>query len=280
MAESRSFSDDISGLWGTEEGGPLEPARNGAPSRDPVADAAPTNGTPAPVVEAHAPEAVAALSRALAAHQVDVVSKAELRAVRAELEGAFTHQLAVALYELLAASNDRFASAEGHIDQRLDAIADRLAEAVESRADRLAATIEALQGVSADEVAAVRSELVAMREQLTPVGGQAPGPGDALVAFQREIRHEVGRFGDMVAEQGASLARRADADAQWRAADRLQLSERLERSETGAVEAADRLGDVSERLTSLQDDVSTLREAITDLRQAVGGRRRKGRRRR
>src|SRR5687768_2457226 len=111
------FSDDISALWGDQEESALVRSRPETPEKAvDEAEPAPTNGSQPALVGEPTDEGVARLAQALATHQTDVVSKAELQRTRAEIEGAFTHQLAVALYDLLGASNDRI----GRTEQRLD----------------------------------------------------------------------------------------------------------------------------------------------------------------
>jgi hypothetical protein len=275
MAEEGPFTEDISGLWGAPEEDALEPPRPSGPvtngrSHEP---APPPNGNGAEMVADDPRNNVARLAEALAGHQVDVVRHSELLAVRAEMEDAFTQKLAVALYELLSASNERFASVEDHMGRRLQEVSDRVGESIRAQGDRLALAIDAQPRGTADLARSVRDEL---RE----VSDRFNAPLDTLAAFQREIRHEVGRVGDSVEAHGVDAARRSEADIERAAQARADLSERLETSEARATESA---AQISERVASVQSDLIEVHEAINALRDEVksmrgrsGGRRRWG----
>ena len=259
MAENAWNPEDFSALWAAQEDTALRPARP-EPANDAVPDrpdreegSYPNGGgdrTHLTVVDQEVRDGVARLAQAIAVNQVDVVRKGDLEALRVELEGTFTHQLAVALYEVLAASNDRFTVAEDRMTQRIT-------DAIEAHGVRLVTTMEDRELMSMESDEAIRSEMAAMRIRLN-------GPMDALAVFQRDVRHEVGRLSDIVAGEGAALARRADADA----AEFESARGRFE-------EAAGELGGVTETLGSVKDDVAALREEIAELRQALasGGRR-------
>jgi len=275
MADDESFTEDISGLWGAPEEDALEPPRPiGTVTNGRAHEPAPTNGSHAEVAADNPRENVARLAEALAGHQVDVVRHSELVAVRAEMEDAFTQKLAVALYELLSASNERFASVEDHMGRHLQEVADRVSESVRAQGDRLALAIDAQQRGTADLARSVRDEL---RE----VSDRFNAPLDTLAAFQREMRHEVGRVGDAVEAQGVDAAQRAEVDIERAAKAGADLSERLQTSDTRATESAAKM---SERIASLQSDLIEVNEAINALRVEVkslqgrsAGRRRWGR---
>lgn len=170
MAENGHFSDDISGLWGPQSENALVPPRPAAPVSDPQEPnghrgngAAPHNGASG----GSAADEVARLASALAVHRTDAVSHAELATVRSEMEGAFTHQLAVALYDLLNASSDRFAGVEAHLDERLDGIGRRLDRALEGQAERLATLIESHGEESARHADARAQEHAAAQQRLS-----------------------------------------------------------------------------------------------------------------
>ncbi len=278
MADNESFPEDISGLWGVPEEGALEPPRpNGTVTsgRDPTP--APTNGAHAEVVTDDPRDTVARLADALAGHQVDVVRHSQLSAVRAEMEDAFTQKLAVALYELLSASNDRFASVEDHMAQRLQDMAGRVEETVKAQGDRLALSIDVQQGATAELARSVRDELREVSDRFCE-------PIDALATFEREVRHDVGRVGDLVEAHNADAARRSEELAER--AERAEragaaLAQRLEGGETRTAAATESLEKINERMASVQSDLSNVNEAIRALREEVSGlRARAGARRR
>lgn len=275
MADNESFPDDISGLWGAPAEGALEPPRaSGTVTNGRTPTSAPTNGAHAEVVRDDSRENVARLADALAGHQVDVVRHSELSAVRAEMEDAFTQKLAVALYELLSASNDRFASVEDHMGQRLQDVADRVGESVKSQGDRLAMAIDVQQRATADLARSVRDEL---RE----VSDRFCAPIDALATFERDVRHEVGRVGDLVEAHNADAARRSEEHAERAGRAGADLSQRLDGSETRVAAATESLARISARMASVQSDLTEVREAVRALREEVAGlRERAGARRR
>lgn len=263
MADNESFPDDISGLWGAPEEDALGPPRpNGTitTGRDPTP--APTNGAHAEVAKDDPRDTVARLADALAGHQVDVVRHSQLSAVRAEMEDAFTQKLAVALYELLSASNDRFASVEDHMAQRLQDMAGRVEETVKAQGDRLALALDLQQRATAELARSVSDEL---RE----VSDRFSGPIDALVTFEREVRHEVGRVGDLVEAHNADAARRSEEHAEQAERAGAALSQRLEGSEKRTAAATESLEKINERMASVQSDLSEVNEAIQALREEV-----------
>ncbi len=273
MAETGtgSFSEDISDLWGTTEDSPLEPPRpNGSNGSAAAAnrkghepDPARTNGTHAhahaAITDDDARDSVARLVDALAGHQVDVVRRSELHSMRSEMEDAFTHQLAVALFELLSASNDRFASVEDHIDQRLESVATRVTRSIDEQADRLATTIEAQRRLTTDLARSVRDELAEISDRFG-------APVDALGGFQKEMRHEVGRLSDLVDTHNGEAARRSEAHAERMETTRTELAQQLQGSEARETAATEDLQQITERITSVQTDISALHEAIQDLK--------------
>lgn len=275
MADN-GYSDDISALWGAQQESALEPAR--LPARDvhgpeagpPGSGTGNGNGHGREVGDQGPSEGVARLAEALAAHQADVATKAELARVRSELEGAFTHQLAVALYDLLAASNERFTSAEGQLDRRLDDIAARLARSVEIHTERLLAAVDAQQRTAAEAQQAVRADVAAVEDHLRR---RLDGPLDGLGVFQRDIRHEIGRLADAVTAQGAESSRRDEVRADHLASVHGELSQRIEGV---AAERGAEMGDLSARITAVGDEVATLHREIAELRHAVDRPRRRG----
>ena len=258
MADSESFSEDISALWGDPEEGALEPPRpNGRVTNGHDPSPAPTNGSHAGAPQPGDPrDDVARLAAALAGHQVDVVRRAELGAMRAEMEDAFTQKLAVALYELLSASNERFSSVEDHLDRRLKDVASELSQSIVVQTDRLAAAIDTQQRLAADIARSARDELMEISDRFS-------GPVDALAAFEREVRHEVGRLGDVVAAHNADAVRRSEDAA-------AAISERLDSSEMRDVAASESLAAIGERLTSVQSDLNGVNQAVQALQEEVG----------
>jgi hypothetical protein len=251
MADDTSYTDDISALWGPgDEPGltPAPPATNGAGSRagEPavVNGSGNTNGNGsvfrAPEGDRGRREDVARLTEAIARTPVDV-RRGELDAVRSELEGTFTHQLAVALYELMAASNARFAAAEDSINQRVD-------EAVERHTTRLTASLDAHHEAATEMSRLIWGELDSLRQRFI-------GPVEGLAAFQRELRHEVGRLSDSVAARGQE-ATRLDAEG--------------DKGQRVAQDAYD-LGDLPEALSAVRKDLRALRSEVAELRSAVEG---------
>lgn len=255
MADHASFPDDISKLWGDPAVGALEPVRwNGTSQNGHAATPPPSDGGPAeaPPADDLPRDGIARLADALASRQVDVVRHAELLGMRSQLEDAFTQQLAVALYELLSTSNERFAAVEAHIDQRVQDVTAQLRESVTAEGDRLAAAIEAQRVADADLRRSASDEL----ERLI-------GPVEALAAFEREVRHEVRRLGDLVAAQKEDAGRRSATDA-GRAAGILDGLGCAEGRDTKMLEVLDT---VTGMLSSLQADVTRLHAAVDELRE-------------
>jgi hypothetical protein len=257
MADNASFSDDISTLWGPAgEGGltPAPPTPLPRESERPVEPPEPAvtnghghahsngNGGRLAVVGQDVQDDVRRLAEALASNHAEVVHRSDLDAVRSQLEGAFTHQIAVALYELMAASNARFATAEDHINQRVT-------EAVEVHTNRLTASLDKHHRDATELSEFIWAELDAMRQRLN-------GPIDGLVAFQRELRHEVGRLGDLVAEATGSGRPPEEGSAAPGSASPAEVSE------------------LASAVTALRDDVAALRREVAELH---AGRRRRAR---
>lgn len=257
MADYASYPDDISGLWGPDSEGTLTPAMPETSAGDPEALLPAStkgtgngsvnghsNGARLAMVEQETHDDVARLARAIADSHADVVRPADLRAARAEMEGAFTQQLAVALYELMAASNARFATAEEHINQRVD-------EAVEVHTNRLEASLDAHHVVATQMLETLGNELDALRQRFI-------GPIDGLAAFRRELRHEVGRLSDLVTTQARESAQQSAVE-----------KERRERHDDWVVKAAGDLSGVSGVLAAIKEDLTALREDVAELRAAV-----------
>ena len=278
MADMGSFSDDISALWGAPGESALEPPRpNGTVTNGRDARPAPTNGSRAAVAAADPRDHVARLADALAGHQVDVVRRTELGAMRAEMEDAFTQKLAVVLYELLTASNDRFSDVEHHVDQRLEDVSAELSQSIRAQSDRLVAAVDAQQRLTADLARSARDEMIEISDRFS-------APMQTLWTFQREVRHEVGRLGDVVAAQGAEAARRAEEDAERTAKASAALAERFDGSRERDEIASESLEAISERVTAVQSALADVHEAIRalgqevhTLRQRPGARRRRRR---
>jgi chromosome segregation ATPase len=256
VADNESFADDISGLWGVPGESALEPPRpNGTAGNGRGANPLLANGSHAEVAVGDPGDNVARLADALAGHQVDVVRHAELGAVRAEMEDAFTQKLAVALYELLSASNERFSSVEDRMDQRLQDVVTTLNQSMVAHTDRLAAAMDTQQRLAADIARSARDELGEISDRFS-------APLEALAAFERDVRHEVGRVGDLVAAHNTDADRRAEAGA--------ALSEQLKSSEMRDAAATETLEKISERMASVQGDLTEMQEAIRTLREEVG----------
>jgi hypothetical protein len=249
MADDTSYTDDISALWGpNDEAGlaPAPPATNGTVSH--AEDSAVVNGngnsngncSHSAAVDRGRGEGVVRLTEAIASTHVDVGQRGDLDALRSELEGTFTHQLAVALYELMAASNARFAAAEDSINQRVD-------KAVERHTTRLAASLDAHHEAATEMSRLIWGEVDSLRQRFI-------GPVEGLAAFQRELRHEVGRLSDSVAAHGQEATPQLDAEA-----DRGQR----------VAQAAFDLGDLSEALSVMRKDLGALRSEVAELRSAV-----------
>ena len=226
MADHAQYPIDVTELWGPDGGAELSPALPFLPG-----DALrPVNGTPANgngeavSVNKQTLEDVARLADAIAANHSDVLRRADLDGMRKDLESAFTQQLAVALYELMAAWKSRFATAEEHISERVTA-------SVEMHTSALASSTEASFYASLEMAEAFRSDLATFRKHLVGIEG--------LTSFQREIRHEVARLGDLVA--------------------------------TPRPEAA-QTHELGETLKILQKELAGLREDVADLRAAVDAR--------
>ena len=259
MADSEPFSDDISALWGDTDQDVLEPPRpNGFLTSGHEPDPAPTNGSQVELTVAEPRDPVAPLAHALAGHPAEVVRRPELGAMRTEMEDAFTQKLAVAIYELLSASNERFSSVEDHMDRRLEDVVGELNQCIRSQSDRLAAAIENQQRMTTDIALQTRDELLQMGEGIT-------GPVDTLAAVAWEVVDEVGRVGDLVAAQNAETVRRSEDAAQAGAA----LSERLASSGIQDAAAKGSLEAITERISSVQSDLKNMHEAIRALQEEV-----------
>ena len=264
MADLGSFSDDISALWGAPGESALEPPRpNGTVTNGRDAKPAPTNGSRDEVAATDPRDHVARLADALAGHQVDVVRRTELGAMRAEMEDAFTQKLAVVLYELLTASNDRFSDVEHHVDQRLEEVSAELRQSIRAQSDRLVVAIDAQQRLTADIARSARDELIEISDRFS-------GPLQTLATFQRDIRHEVGMVGDVVAAQGAEAARRSEENAERTAKAGAALAERIEGGDQRASESLARIG---EEVAAVQSALADMQEAIRALGQEVSARR-------
>ena len=229
MADQPQYPIDVTELWGPDGDPELSPVLPFKPD-----DFRPVNGTspkgsgePMSVNE-HTLEEVARLADAIAANHSDVLRRTDLDAMRKDLESAFTQQLAVALYELMAAWKSRFTAAEEHISERVTA-------SVKTHTSRLVSTTEANVNASLEMAEAFRSELTSFRRHLAGIEG--------LTAFQREIRHEVARLGDLVTTRRPEPAQSHE---------------------------------LGEALEILQKELAELREDISELRAAVDARATKG----
>jgi uncharacterized coiled-coil protein SlyX len=274
MADSESFSNDISGLWGVRED-PLEPPRpNGTVTNGHAPKPAPTNGSHVETPKDDPRDTVARLADALAGHQVDIVRHSELSAMRTEMEDGFAQRLAVALFELLSASKEQFSSVEDHVDARLHEVVRQVGESLKAEGDRLTLAIDIQQRATADLARSARDELVEISNRFS-------GPMDDLASFQREMRHEVGRVGDEVAAHGVEAARRAEENAERANQAGAALSRRLESTEMRSTEAMEKITEtiasVQRDLSDIHDALRALREEVSSLRGSAGARRRWGR---
>jgi triphosphoribosyl-dephospho-CoA synthetase len=177
------------------------------------------------------------------------VRRNDLHALRSELEGTFSHGLAIALYELMSASNARLARTEDLINQRVQ-------EAVERQTVRLAATLDAHHQAASEMTEVVWREIDSLRQRFV-------GPIDGLAAFQRELRHEVGRLGDLVLSHAPETAQQTAAASQQRDDHRRMKSGNL--------------GDIVEAMAAMKDDLGALRAEVAELRAAVEGTEQSGR---
>lgn len=243
MADSTG-SDDFSALWGPEGEVVLEPVGrrtgNGAgsghePGPDEVGHANGNGAHPMAADQAApaAPEETVARLAAALTGQRDVIPKTDLDVLRRELEGAFTHRLAVGMYELLTASNERLAATE-------DRMNGRIGEAEESHANRLAA--------------ALGENRRAFDEMATAVQERLDATVAALAAFQRELRHEVGRLGDVAVGAGQPAT---------------GSSAPVASSGDGKGRSGSDIGAIVETLMTLRDDVASLREEVAGIRQSL-----------
>lgn len=185
MAEPTRYPIDVAELWGPEGEAELSPATSFVPPPElrPV-DAEPVHDGDdlAPAAASKTLVEVDRLAEAIAGNLPELLRRTDLDAMRKELEGAFTQQLALVVYELMAAWDTRFASIEDRLNQRMGT-------AVEAQTSALAASIEASFYAVLEISETVRAELRAFGDQLAGV--------ESLPTFQREIRHEVARLGDL-----------------------------------------------------------------------------------
>lgn len=184
MADTSRYSIDISALWGPDGEGVVGGAAATLNGDDYLADLAP-NGRDREPVDRQRDEDVIQVAEAVAGNHSDLLRRADLDAMRADLERAFTQQIAVALYELLTACNVRFASAEEHINGQL-------AAAVEAQTRQLAESLEATFYAAVDVGELVRSQLGAVREE--------------LARPDEDLRQEIGRLSELVEKQVAELS--------------------------------------------------------------------------
>ena len=197
MADNVSFSEDISALWGAPHESALKPpGPNGTVANGWDPKPAPTNGRPADASADEPRHNVARLADALAGHQLDIVRHSELDAMRADMEDAFTQKLAVALYEVLSASNERFSSVEDHMVRRLQDVAaevSRVGELVASpnadgvrQSQDAAALIERLESGDMWD-AAVADSLDEMTQAMASVQGDLTEMQEAMKALREEV---------------------------------------------------------------------------------------------
>lgn len=184
MADTPRYSIDMSALWGPDGEGVVGGVPATLNGDDYLADPAP-NGRDREPVDRQRDEDVVQAAEAVAGNHSDLLRRADLDAMRADLERAFTQQIAVALYELLTACNVRFASAEEHINEQL-------AAAVEAQTRQLAESLEATFYAAVDVGELVRSQLGAVREE--------------LARPDEDLRQEIGRLTELVEKQVAELS--------------------------------------------------------------------------
>lgn len=121
MAESERYADDITELWGPREETAVEPL---VPDPHPGLSSGngSTNGIGAHASGREQPQDLARLVEAIAGRQLPAATRDDLEAMRTELETIFSQQLAVAVYELMASSNERLGTFEDHVNGRLAAV--------------------------------------------------------------------------------------------------------------------------------------------------------------
>lgn len=265
MADYEPYADDIAQLFGPREEAAVEPAldlpaadQNPAPSAGNGSSNG--NGNGAHAGGKQQSHDMATLAEAIASRRHAAASRGDLDAMRSELEGTFAQQLAAGLYELMAASNDRLAAFEEQMNRQLGAVR----EAVGEQTRQVAGSVDSHR-------LAVSQEFDALRSQLEAVQGDLAGPVGAGTAFQREMRHEIGRLADLVAEQAGEAARRADVTAASVAEARTELATALEQSAGGAAKVSGELGVLSERVNQMQADIAALRQVVADLGETVAG---------
>jgi len=186
MADHLHYPIDVTELWGPDGEAELGSDAHLLPADDfaPADSAQPSgNGQPAPAAERRSRGEVARVSDGRAADQSEPVRSSDLASVRTELEAAFSHQLAVAVYELMAAWKSGLATTEEHINERVTA-------AVDAHIGGLASSSEASFYAAVELAETVRSEVGAFRGQLAGLEG--------LASLPRDLRHEVARIGDLL----------------------------------------------------------------------------------
>ena len=260
MVDNTSYSDDISALWGTKQESVPRPSRpddtigNGWDSTP-----APDSSIDVPAAADEPPDPVARLAEALAGHRVDFVRRDEFGIMRAEIEDAITQRLAVALYELLSATNDRFSSVEARLDRRMQDMAAELIQSMTANTERLALTVDAQQGAIAELARTVRDGLTAMNHR---VGELLDNP----VAGQLEIYQAAGPVDDLVTDRGEEGARRSENDVERTAEGDAAMSDPT---------ASESFETITERVVSVQKDLAEVHRAIRTLREEMGSLRRR-----
>ena len=209
MAEHTQYPLDVTELWGPDGETELSPAAPFMPAPDLYSvDPTSTNGNGESVHEVNKQtlDDVARLANAIAASHSDVVRRSDFDSIRKELESAFTQQLAVTLYELMAAWNSRFATAEDRINERVTG-------SVEAQTRVLASSIEANFYAVLEIAETVRTELAAFRAQLAGIEGlitSAPPPPPAeagdLVETMKDMRTEMAELRQEISELRGSIA--------------------------------------------------------------------------
>lgn len=212
MADNERHADDIAQLWGPREetavefeAAPMERDLNSTLASGKGSTNGTGNGDGMHLLGSEVPD-VARLAEAIASRPLSA-SRADLDALRSELESTFAQQLAVAIYELMTATNERLATVEEYMSGRLDA----LGESVDEQVGGVAGSIEAHHRALRQELEAVRSQHAA---GVTTVAGDLTALSDRATVMQDEIAalHEV------VAGLGETVTdlRRRGLETPWR----------------------------------------------------------------
>lgn len=264
MADNERYAEDIAQLWGPREEAAVEPpadlpALDASPTHSPANGSTNGNGNGSHAGGLEPEQDVARLADAIA-HRRLGTSRADLEALRTDLENTFAQQLAVGLYELMTTSNERLATFEEHMNRQLDGVREAFGEQVR----QVTASIDSHHVASAREFEALRAKLGAVEDDLA-------GPVESGAALQQEMRQEIGRLGDLLSEQADELARRSQAEASSLVETWAELSAAGEENAAGVARVGAEMGALSEQVTKIQADVAELRRVVADLGATVAG---------